>query len=321
MFFVMSTTLPGVARRRERPAQAGIGDTTLMTAGTGNPDDNGRMDRTGLADFLKNRRHRIQPRDVGLEAGPRRRTPGLRREEVARLAGMSVDYYIRLEQARGPRPSRQILGALARALRLSDDEREYVYNLAGERTAPPPGPPQEVPASILHLLDRLDDTPAFVLDAKYDVLAWNALAAALLADFSVLPPKDRNTIRSFFGGDPDPVLFTDQHWSFMRESLADLRAAAARYPDDLGIKDLVADMSAASKLFRRLWDEREVAVRHSSMKRMLHPVVGEIEVHCDVLLVPDRDQKIVLYTAAPGTPSHEALKLLRVVGVQKLSTI
>jgi transcriptional regulator with XRE-family HTH domain len=279
------------------------------------------VDRKELADFLKSRRERIQPQDVGLEAGPRRRTPGLRREEVARLAGMSVDYYIRLEQARGPRPSRQILGALARALRLTDDEREYVYNLAGERTAPPPGPPQDVPAGILHLLYRLDDTPAFVLDAKYDVLAWNALAAALITDFAALPPKERNSIRSFFQGDPDPALFTEPaHWSYMRESLADLRAAAARYPDDPGIKELVAEMSAASGLFRRLWAEREVRVRHGTRKLMRHPMVGEIELHCDVLLVPDRDQKVVLYTAAPGTPSYEALKLLRVVGVQDMST-
>ncbi|MCW2919047.1 MAG: Helix-turn-helix protein [Actinomycetia bacterium] len=279
------------------------------------------MDRKELADFLKSRRERIQPQDVGLEAGPRRRTPGLRREEVARLAGMSVDYYIRLEQARGPRPSRQILGALARALRLTDDEREYVYNLAGERTAPPPGPPQDVPAGILHLLYRLDDTPAFVLDAKYDVLAWNVLAAALITDFAALAPRDRNSIRSFFRDDPDPALFTDQaHWSFMRESLADLRVAAARYPDDPGIKELVAEMSAASGLFRRLWAEREVRVRHGTRKLMRHPMVGEIELHCDVLLVPDRDQKVVLYTAAPGTPSYEALKLLRVVGVQDMST-
>lgn len=140
------------------------------------------VDRQELAGFLRDRRARVQPQDVGLETGQRRRTPGLRREEVARLAGMSVDYYIRLEQARGPHPSRQILGALARALRLSDDEREYVYNLAGERGAPPAGPPQEVPAAILHLLDRMDDTPAYVIDAKYDVLAWNPLAAALLRD-------------------------------------------------------------------------------------------------------------------------------------------
>jgi hypothetical protein len=179
-----------------------------------------------------------------------------------------------------------------------------------------------VPAGILHLLDRLDDTPAFVLDAKYDVLAWNTLAAALITDFSALPPKDRNSIRSFFQSDPDPALFTEQaHWNFMRESLADLRAAAARYPDDPGIKELVADMSAASELFRRLWAEREVRVRHSTKKHMRHAVVGEIELHCDVLLVPDRDQKVVLYTAAPGTPSYEALKLLRVVGVQDMSTI
>jgi transcriptional regulator with XRE-family HTH domain len=278
------------------------------------------VDRRELADFLKSRRERIQPQDVGLEAGARRRTPGLRREEVAMLAGMSVDYYIRLEQARGPRPSRQILGALARALRLADAEREYVYNLAGERTAPPPGPPQEVPAGILHLLDRLDDTPAYVLDAKYDVLAWNSLAAALVVDFSALKPQDRNPIRWFFQDDPAAEQFDEAHWRFMREALADLRAAAARYPDDPGIRTLVAEMSAASGLFTGLWAEREVRIRHGSKKTMHHPVVGELELHCDVLLVPDRDQKVVLYTAAPGTPSYEALKLLSVVGVQDMST-
>jgi transcriptional regulator with XRE-family HTH domain len=278
------------------------------------------VDRQELADFLKSRRERIRPQDVGLEAGVRRRTPGLRREEVARLAGMSVDYYIRLEQARGPRPSRQILGALARALRLTDAEREYLYNLAGERTAPPPGPPQEVPAGILHLLDRLDDTPAFVLDAKYDVLAWNALAAALIVDFSALRPRDRNTLRWFFRDDPAEEAFTDEgQWSFVRESVADLRAAAARYPDDPGIKELVADMSAASALFARLWATREVRVRRGTKKTMRHAVVGELHLHCDVLLVPDRDQKVVLYTAAPGTPTHEALRLLRVVGVQDMT--
>ncbi|HXA60695.1 MAG TPA: helix-turn-helix transcriptional regulator [Streptosporangiaceae bacterium] len=277
------------------------------------------MDRRELAGFLKNRRERVQPRDVGLEAGPRRRTPGLRREEVARLAGMSVDYYIRLEQARGPRPSRQVLGALARALRLTDDEREYIFNLAGERAEPPPGPPQEVPQGILQLLDRLDDTPAFVQDAKYDVLAWNALAAALIVDFGTLKPSDRNPIRWFFQSDPCPADFDEEHRQFMRAAVGDLRAAAGRYPGDPGVKRLIAEMSAASGLFRRLWDERDVQVRLATRKRMNHPVLGAIELHCNVLLVPDRDQRVVLCTAAPGTSSYEALKLLRVIGAQDLT--
>lgn len=278
------------------------------------------MDRQELAAFLRDRRARVQPQDVGLETGQRRRTPGLRREEVARLAGMSVDYYIRLEQARGPHPSRQILGALARALRLTDEEREYLYNLAGEVRGPSAGPPQEVPAAILHLLDRMDDTPAFVLDAKYDVLAWNSLAAALITDFSALPPKERNPVRWWFSCDPDEALIRDtDYWAFSRDSVADLRAASARYPDDPGIKRLIADMQAASRLFASLWERREVGTHSATRKRIDHPLVGEIHLHCDVLLVPDRDQKVVLYTAAPGTPSYEALKLLRVVGFQEMA--
>jgi transcriptional regulator with XRE-family HTH domain len=279
------------------------------------------MDRRELADFLRSRRARVRPEDVGLQAGPRRRTPGLRREEVARLAGMSVDYYIRLEQARGPRPSRQILGAVARALRLTDAEREYLHHLAGEPPQPRPGPPQDVPAGILHLLDRLDDTPAFVLDAKYDVLAWNAMAAALITDFSRLPPRDRNPLRSLFLS-PGSAQITDdgEYGRFARVCVADLRAATARYPGDPGVGGLVAELLEGSELFARLWSEREVAVQQSNVKTLRHPVVGTIELHCDVLHVPDRDQRVVLYTAAPGTPAHEALKLLRVVGVQDLTS-
>ncbi|WP_103937477.1 helix-turn-helix transcriptional regulator [Thermomonospora echinospora] len=278
------------------------------------------MDRRELADFLRSRRARIRPEDVGLETGPRRRTSGLRREEVARLAGMSVDYYIRLEQARGPRPSRQILGALARALRLTDAERDYLHHLAGESPQPRPGPPQDVPAGILHLLDRLDDTPAFVMDAKYDVLAWNAMAAALVPGFSLLAPRDRNPLRSFFLAPESTQIIDDSEYGrFARTCVADLRAAAARYPDDPGVAGLVAELLRGSALFTRLWSEREIAVQQSNVKVLRHPVVGPIELHCDILLVPDRDQRVVLYTAAPGTPAYEALKLLRVVGTQDLT--
>ncbi len=273
-----------------------------------------------MAGFLRARRARVQPGDVGIEPGVRRRTPGLRREEVARLAGMSVDYYVRLEQGRGPRPSRQILAALARALRLTDDERAHLFNLAGERPAPSPGPPQEVPAGILHLLERLDDTPAYVLDAKYDVLAWNDMAAALIIDFSALEPRDRNPLRWLFLN-PDSRLTEEdgEYATFARLSVADLRTALGRYPDDPGVTSLVAELSAGSERFRRLWEQHHVEVRRGSSKWMRHPVVGDIEVHCDVLHVPERDQKVVLYTVEPGTPSHEAFQLLRVIGTQDLS--
>jgi transcriptional regulator with XRE-family HTH domain len=286
------------------------------------PPTGGRLDivdRSELADFLRSRRERVQPQDVGLEPGPRRRTPGLRREEVARLSGMSVDYYIRLEQARGPRPSRQVLAAIARALRLTDGERSYLFNLAGEQPCPPHSPPQDVPQGILLLLDRLDDTPAFVLDAKYDVLAWNAMAAALLTDFSELPGAERNTIRWFFTHSAGKIASDEQLGCFARESVADLRAAAARYPEDPGVRRLIADLKAGSEIFRELWAERDVTVRRSTTKRMSHRLVGPIELHCDVLHVPDLDQRLVLYTAAPGTPSYEKLRLLRVIGTERFS--
>ncbi|MGI5207992.1 helix-turn-helix transcriptional regulator [Spirillospora sp. CA-108201] len=277
------------------------------------------MDRQEMAAFLRSRRARIQPADVGLPGGTRRRTPGLRREEVARLAGMSVDYYIRLEQGRGPRPSRQILGALARALRLTDDERAYLFGLAGETPEPPIGPSQDVPPGIVHLLERLDDTPAYVLSARQDIIAWNPLAAALMTDFAAKAPHDRNVVRWLFAGPDIEQYGADEYVTqFARGLVADLRAAFGRYPGDAGIAGLVAEVAGRSALFARLWDEGEVGIRRGSRKRMTHPVVGELDMHCDVLYVPERDQRVVLYTTTPGTPSHEAMRLLRVVGTQDL---
>ena len=152
------------------------------------------MDRQELAGFLRSRRERLPPSDVGLDAGPRRRTPGLRREEVAQIAGISVDYYTRLEQARGPRPSRQVLESLARALRLGTHERAHLFHLVDEPAATPSRVRQDVPDGILRLLRRLEDCAVFVLDAKGDVLAWNPLAAALIVDFSAYPPGERNLV-------------------------------------------------------------------------------------------------------------------------------
>jgi len=280
-----------------------------------------QFDRAELAAFLRRRRARVQSADVGLEAGQRRRTPGLRRQEVAQLAGMSVDYYIRLEQGRGPRPSRQMLAAISRALRLSHDEGAYLHHLAGEAPGPPPGRARDVRPGVLHLLDRLDDTPAIVCDAKYDVLAWNPMAAALIGDFSALPPGERNIIWRFFT-DPDARGRHDADGArrFARESVADLRAASARYPGDSGVRRLVGRLQAASAEFRDLWAEQDVQARRSARKRLRHPAVGWLDLDCEALHDPDRDQWVVLYTAPPGTPSHEALRLLKVVGTQDLAT-
>ena len=277
----------------------------------------GYVDRTQLAEFLRGRRSRVQPDDVGLVGGARRRTPGLRREEVAALAGISVDYYTRLEQARGPRPSRQVLAALARALRLYEAERQHLYHLAGEVPEPPGRPSREVPAGVLHLLDRLDDTPAYVIDAKYDVLAWNRMAVALLGDFAAIPEPDRNIVWQAFCG-PRPV---DRYPGpevdeFAEQCVADLRAASARYPDDPGIRQLLDRLRANSPEFVRRWQQHRVCVPRRTTKRLHHPVVGEMELECEPLDIADRGQRLVVYTAAPGSRSAEALRLLNVVGTQ-----
>ncbi|MEV4063892.1 helix-turn-helix transcriptional regulator [Nonomuraea dietziae] len=272
------------------------------------------MNREELAEFLRSRRARVTPREVGLPESGRRRTPGLRRQEVAQLAGMSIDYYIRLEQGRGPHPSRQVLNALSRALMLSADERAHLFHLAGQALEPE-RLRGDVPRSILHLIAFLEEVPAYVLDAKYDILAWNPMAAALMGGLDSRPRDDLNVIRWVFRS-PDLAehLSDEEKGRFARAAVADLRWAAGRYPGDAGIQALVAEMLALSPEFAALWAEHEVKVRREQRKQIAHPAVGVIEAICQVLPVPDReDLRLVLYTTEPGSPSHQALRRLREV--------
>ncbi|MFD1934295.1 helix-turn-helix transcriptional regulator [Nonomuraea mangrovi] len=272
------------------------------------------MKRDELAGFLRSRRERVRPHEVGLPGGERRRTPGLRRQEVAQLAGMSIDYYIRLEQARGPHPSRQVLNALARALMLTTDERAHLFHLAGQELEPARRR-GDVPPGTMHLIAFLEEVPAYVLDAKYDILAWNPLASALMGDLDSQPVEDLNVIRWVFRS-PDLAehLGDEEKSRFARASVADLRWAAGRYPDDADIQALVAEMLALSPEFARLWAMHEVEVRREQRKRVTHPVAGVIDAICQVLPVPDReDLRLVLYTTEPGSPSHRALRRLREV--------
>jgi transcriptional regulator with XRE-family HTH domain len=272
----------------------------------------GMVNRDELARFLRTRRARLRPPDVGLPEAPGRRVPGLRRQEVAQLANMSIDYYIRLEQARGPHPSRQVLAALARALMLTADERAYLFHLADEAPPSTSGPTREVAPATLTLLETLGDTPAYVMDAGYDILAWNSLATHFIGDPSAVPERDRNVIRWAFTSPSSSVVWDDpDSVSFVRASLADLRATVARYPGDRGLQDLVAELLATAPRFAAMWDEHEVAVRRSVTKRIDHPVVGRIEASCQVLHIPETDQRLVLYVATPGTPFHDALRRLR----------
>lgn len=267
------------------------------------------LDRSALAAFLRSRRDRLRPRDAGLPEGPRRRLPGLRRQEAAQLAGISVEYYIRLEQARGPRPSRQVLAALARAFMLTGDERDYLFRIADEAPSPAAGPVREVPAAVRLLLASLPATPAYVLDAKYDVLAWNHLATHFLGDPAAFPEGERNLVRWMFA-DADPRWRGDDRARFARSTVADLRAAHARYPGDRGIDSLVTELLGASPRFAEMWSAQEVEVRRGMVKRIEHSRAGPMELECQVLDIPETDQRLIVYCAAPGTESGEALARL-----------
>ncbi|MFD3933111.1 helix-turn-helix transcriptional regulator [Streptomyces sp. NPDC058614] len=274
------------------------------------------MNRAELADFLRRGRARLDPSDVGLTAGARRRTPGLRREEVAALAGMSVDYYTRLEQSRGPRPSRQMLGALARALRLSGDERDHLFHLVGEEPPRSESASAHVRPGLLLILDRLYDAPAMIATDYGDVLAQNAMAAALVGDAG----GDRNMVRRFFTEPGARALFpVEDHAELARAHVANLRAVTAARPEDPRPARLVAELRAAGGEFAELWDAHEVAVRRASTKRFRHPTVGLLELDCEILLTSAHDQFLIVHTARPGTESHERLQLLRVVGLQDLT--
>ncbi|MDT0461131.1 helix-turn-helix transcriptional regulator [Streptomyces sp. DSM 41527] len=280
-----------------------------------------RRVRRELGDFLRSRRERITPADVGLPAGPRRRTPGLRREEVAQLAFISTEYYTRLEQARAHHPSREVLTQLARALRLSDPERDHLHHLAGAPPLPGPGPSREVRQSIVDLLHRLPGAAAIVISATYEVIAWNDLATALMEDFSALSRRDRNLLRRAFLGPyrhGRRLYGVSDADAFARTSAQHLRTAAARYPTDPEVTGLVQELLSGSEEFTRIWATHDITARPTFCKTFDHPLVGPLSVNCDTLDITDRDQQVIIYTAPPGSPSEEALRLLSIVGTQRM---
>ncbi|MGW5352624.1 helix-turn-helix transcriptional regulator [Streptomyces sp. NPDC004031] len=274
-----------------------------------------QMDREQLADFLRRSRNRLRPEEADLPVGRHRRTPGLRREEVAHLAGMSADYVMRLEQARGPQPSTQILAALARALRLTTDERDHLYLLAGHPPPLPPGAGLHVRPSLRYLLDHMTQTPAQLIGDLGDLLAMNALAEALFGCVCTVAEADRNVPWRWF---TDPVLReaypVEEHTERSREMVADLRAAVARRGNDPVAAALVARLRAASDEFCELWEAHEVAVKQRSSMRVLHPEVGLIVFDYEVLLTPSQDQRLLVFTPQPGSPGVDALALLGVLG-------
>jgi len=262
-----------------------------------------------LGEFLRSRRARVQPEDLGLPVfGRRRRVPGLRREEVAQLAGVSVDYYVRLEQGRGQGASDAVLDAVARVLRLDATERSHLHDLARPPREPRPPAPTAVRPAVQLLLDTVAG-PAFVLGRCMDVLAWNALADAVIG-LSALPPGRRNMARQAFL-DPAARAFYPQWRTVAAETVAHLRLDAARRPGDAAMAALVADLSAGSELFRELWQEHGVQEKSHGRKLLDHPLVGRLDVGYEALALPgDPDQLLVVYTAEPGSPTADRLATL-----------
>lgn len=276
----------------------------------------GTMQRDQLADFLRRRREAMRPAEVGIAEGPRRRTCGLRREEVATLAGMSVDYVVRLEQGRSSQPSVQLLGALARALRLSDDERDHLFHLAGHQPPPADGVARLARAGLIRMLDLLGDTPALVLSDLGEVLAQNQAALLLTGNHTGFSGDRRYAVYRWFTDPPArAVTPPEERERHARRLVADLRAAAGRRTGDSMVAGLVDRLQAASADFRRIWAEHEVAVRRADRKTLLHPRVGRLVLDCETLVTPDQGQQLLVLTPADAE-TRERLELLRVIGVE-----
>ncbi|MEV4600018.1 helix-turn-helix transcriptional regulator [Amycolatopsis sp. NPDC049253] len=265
-----------------------------------------------LRDFLRSRRAKITPADAGLTPHPgARRVPGLRREEVAQLAGVSVDYYVRLERGRNLNVSESVLDAISRALQLNDLERTHLFTLAKPtRSRPRPLPPQRVRPGLQLVLDSLHHVPAIVLGRRMDVLAANRLAGALYTDFDALAPRSRNMARLIFLDDTVRGLYTDWE-SAARGVVATLHLYAGRYPHDPALAELIGELSLRDQDFRRWWADHDVFERTHGVKHYHHPLVGELTLGYEAMTpVDDPEQTLGITTVEPGSPSEERLRLL-----------
>ncbi|MBU3060906.1 helix-turn-helix transcriptional regulator [Nocardia sp. NEAU-G5] len=279
------------------------------------------MDRDQLADFLRRRREQLQPADVGLLPGLRRRTPGLRRDEVSLLAGISTDYYTRLEQSRGPRPSVQVLAALARALRLTDDERDHLYHLCGHGAPQRGGGGSHVGPGLLYLLSKLEDVPACVVSDLGEILAQNRMHIFLNGEQTGYTGMRRYLLWRWLVESDQPRKFPPEEWDgLLRRHVADLRATAARRAGDPDVTELITQLRAASSEFEQLWSEHEVAVRIADSKRVIHDQVGIVDLVCETLVTPNATQNLLVYYPRPGSDAQEKLDLLRVIGVQSMTS-
>ncbi|WP_409470010.1 helix-turn-helix domain-containing protein [Streptomyces sp. HC307] len=269
--------------------------------------------RAELSEFLRTRRARLKPEDMGLpDFGRHRRVPGLRREELAQLAGVSVAYYTRLEQGHGQNVSAEVLDSIARALRLTDAEHAHLTHLAKpkQHKKKPAARAQQVRVALRQLLDSIDGVPAYIVGRRSDILAWNRMAAAVFGDWAELPPQERNWARLVFLDPAYRELFVE--WDQKQSDMVGfLRMDAGCHPDDPRLSALVGELSLKSEEFRRLWARHDVKEKSHGVKRLRHPLVGELTLSFERFrLVDDAEQSLITYHAEPGSPSAEALRLL-----------
>jgi transcriptional regulator with XRE-family HTH domain len=259
-----------------------------------------------LAGFLRTRRSRVDPGSVGIPTGKRRRVEGLRREEVAQLSKVSVDYYVRLEQGRATQPSEQVLDALARVLGLDEIERGHLYRLARQRRRRAEAPGEQIRPELLRVLDLVAGAPALITNHRLDVLAGNRLAELLFG----LPMTGWNTAQHLFLEESERGLYADWEQCTL-DVVGHLRLAAGKYPEDSRLASLIGELTMGSERFRRLWARADVRARTYGRKAFRHPLIGHLELHHETFALPGESGiEMVVLTAAPGSPAEDGLRLL-----------
>jgi transcriptional regulator with XRE-family HTH domain len=317
----------------ERPLPGATDPLIAMQWSTGAPSERlevagqavavrSAMHTSELADFLRKRREALQPEDVGLPRGPRRRTVGLRREEVAELAGMSTDYYSRLERGSGPKPSDQMAAAIACGLRLTLADRDHLFTLIGHQAPARDLRSEHVSPGLMRVLDRLEDTPAVIIGACGETLVQTALARALFGDQTRYSGLARATVFRWFTDPAARLLYLEaDHELHSRYFVSQLRSAVTRLGPDSFAADVYENLSKLSPEFVSIWEDHEIGVQHVEQKRFRHPEVGRMDLHFQILLDPDQAHSLLVFTATPGTPSYDNLRLLSVIGDQHIDSM
>jgi transcriptional regulator with XRE-family HTH domain len=272
------------------------------------------MDQSAVGGFIRARREALQPEDVGLRRGARRRTTGLRREELADLADMSTDYLSRLERGAGPQPSEQMINALARGLRLTIDERDHLLRLAGHQSPPRTASSHHVSPGLMRILDTMTDTPAQVMGPLGETLAQNNTAVALFGDETHHTGLQRAAAYRWFTDPAARALYPiSDHEHHSRVQVSQLHHAAAHL-DPSETSPLLDQLRQNSSEFTALWAQNQVGLRHSELKRFLHPEVGDLTLYCQSAVDLDQSQTLLVFTATPGSDSSHKLRLLTVIG-------